>query len=263
MMKINRFFFYLGMVACIHFAASSSVAVAQEFSYNGDTGPAYWHELDDAWEACAGNGVAGGEPAQSPIDISKAHYDKSLEKLDLVTFPTTIDIFNNGHTIEQHYADTGTSVVFNGITYELSQIHFHTLSEHTVNGRHATMEMHAVFSEDGGTNLVIGQLFEAGKGNNPFLQALIEAGLPEKNGDTTETAGLIDVGNAFTNTGQYYTYAGSLTTPPCSEVVTWVVLKKEAGMSVTQYEAFRGILGNNFRPLQDRNDRVITKTRDH
>ena len=161
-------------------AASSD---AQEFSYNGDTGPGYWAELSDAWEACAGTGT---DARQSPINIRSARFDRKLGRLGLETSATTIDLINNGHTIEQHYEDTGSSIVFEGREYELSQFHFHTAS--------------------------------------------------------------------------YYTYEGSLTTPPCTENVTWVLLKTPAAMSAAQFGAFRSILGNDFRPIQDLNGRIVRVT---
>ena len=234
------------------------VAMAQEFSYNGDNGPAYWSELSDEWGACSG---ANEDAAQSPINIMWAKYDKGLKKLDLETYPTGIDIFNNGHTIEQHYEDTGSRIYFEGVEYELKQFHFHTLSEHTIFGQHALMEMHSVFSEAGGTNLVLSQLFEPGHRKNRFIQKLIDAGLPAKDGDVTATEEQIDVGDAFESTKSYFTYSGSLTTPPCSETVTWVILKKPARISMDQYEAFRRILGNDFRPIQDTNGRVVRATK--
>jgi carbonic anhydrase len=250
---------YLPVSIVAGILALSSTATAQEFSYNGDNGPGYWSELSSDWSACA---ASSSDAAQSPINITKVKRDKSLKKLDLDTYPTTIDIFNNGHTIEQHYEDTGSRVYFKGVEYELKQFHFHTLSEHVVSGQHALMEMHLVFAEDGGTNLVIGQLFQKG-GHNNFIQELIDAGLPEKDGDATETEELINVGDGLTNTNSYYTYSGSLTTPPCSEVVTWVVLQKPAKISADQFEAFRHILGNNFRPIQDLNGRQVTATKSH
>lgn len=120
------------------------------------------------------------------------------------------------------------------------------------------MELHAVFQEpESGDHLVLAMLYETGKRSNPFIQRLIDAGLPEKDGDTTVTGDQIDLADALTDTRSYYTYAGSLTTPPCSETVTWVILAKPAKLSHAQFEAFRDILGNNFRPLQDPNDRTI------
>ncbi len=239
---------------------------AQEFSYNGDSGPDHWEELNDEWAACAGEGTEGASPAQSPINIRTGRVvaDETLGELELVTFPTTIDMFNNGHTIEQTYEDTGTSIVFDGITYELSQFHFHTLSEHTIKNRNKKMEMHGVFTEPGGTDLVLAQLWRISGSDpdNAFVQTLIDAGLPAKDGDTTETDTMVDVGDAFTNLDSYYTYSGSLTTPPCSEVVTWVVLKDLVSVSKEQHEAFRKILGNNFRPVQDTAGREVRGTVD-
>jgi carbonic anhydrase len=231
---------------------------AEEFSYNGDKGPGYWSELSPAWAACA---ASRPHARQSPINIAKVFADDTLGALDLRTFPTTIDIFNNGHTIEQRYEGTGSSVDFEGRNFELQQFHFHTLSEHSVSGKHAAMEMHGVFTDSAvGDNLVIGILFRIGGNGNAFLQKLIDARLPQKEGDATQTSELIDFGDGLTNRRQYYTYPGSLTTPPCSETVTWVVLARPAEVSRDQYEAFRRILGNNFRPTQVLNERTVRAT---
>jgi len=239
------------------FMGLGSVSAA-EFSYNGDAGPAFWSELDPAWSACAGTAE---DARQSPIDIDRVKIDRSLKPLELQTFATTIDIFNNGHTIEQKYENTGSAIYFDGRVYELQQFHFHTLSEHTVRDNRAKMEMHAVFNEPAsGDNLVIGQLFKIGKKQNQFIQTLIDAGLPEKNGDTTQTGDLIGLADGLADTSSYYTYDGSLTTPACTENVTWVVLKKQSRLTQDQWDSFRRILGNNFRPLQKLNDRTIRAT---
>jgi carbonic anhydrase len=122
------------------------------------------------------------------------------------------------------------------------------------------MELHAVFQDPGtGDRLVIGLLFEIGR-PNPFLQTLIDAGLPKKNGNVTMTPRLINLADVLTSTSSYYTYGGSLTTPPCTENVTWVVLAKPATLSGSQFQDFRRILGNDFRPLQRSNGRVIRST---
>jgi carbonic anhydrase len=259
LMPARRTIATLSTLLALH-AALVGIAHAQEFQYSGDDGPAHWSELNAAWEACAGTESTA---RQSPIDIGKVAFDRSLRRLDLRTYPTTIDIFNNGHTIEQRYESTGSAIFFEGAEYELQQFHFHTLSEHTVNRKHGVMELHAVFSS-GGANLVLAVLFEIGSPTNPFIQQLIDAGLPERSGDTTTVIDeAIDLADALTNTNSYFTYSGSLTTPPCSETVTWVVLTKPASVSHAQFEAFRRILGNNFRPLHAANDRVVRATRPH
>jgi len=245
------------VVAGFSFAGSVN-ASDTEFSYNGDTGPAYWWELNPDWSACAGTAL---DARQSPIDIDHAKVDKNLKRLDLQTFPITIDIFNNGHSIQQRYENTGSNIYFENRVYELQQFHFHTLTEHAIKGERGSMELHAVFLEPAsGDYLVVGMLYEVGEKNDPILQHLIDAGLPEKNGDTTKTDTLINLADALTNTSSYYTYLGSLTTPPCSETVTWVVLKKPAKFSQSQFESFRRILGNDFRPLQDLNGRTVRGT---
>jgi carbonic anhydrase len=125
------------------------------------------------------------------------------------------------------------------------------------------MELHSVFQEPTtGNKLVVGVLFEISKKSNPFLQTLIDAGLPKKNGDTKVTSTLINLADVLTSTSSYFTYSGSLTTPPCSENVTWIVLAKPANVSQAQFQSFRRILGNDFRPLQNLNGRVLRSTRD-
>jgi carbonic anhydrase len=246
----------LVIAAAAGLSAVSSLG-AQEFQYTGDDGPAHWAELNPAWDACAADAQTA---RQSPVDIRKVTFDRNLQRLKLETFPTTIDLFNNGHTIEQHYEGTGSRIYFGGLWYDLKQFHFHTLSEHTVQSEHGVMEMHAVFGA-GDLNLVVGVLFEIGYYVNPFIQELIDAGLPATSTDTTETEDLINVADALTDTSAYYTYAGSLTTPPCSETVTWVVLSKPNRLSHRQFEEFRDILGNNFRPLQALNGRTVRSSK--
>jgi len=248
------------LIAISGFSLVGSVnAEDTEFSYTGDTGPAYWYELNPEWEACAGTDP---DARQSPIDINETKVDRHLRRLDLDICSTEIDLFNNGHTIEQHYEDTGSSIYFEGRVYDLLQFHYHTFSEHAIEGELGDMELHAVFrNPDEGDYLVVGQLFKVSKQGNPFIQALIDAGLPEKNGDTTESEEEVNVADVFTNISSYYTYPGSLTTPPCSEIVTWVVLKQPTKITNEQYQAFRRILGNDFRPLQKLNDRVVRATK--
>jgi carbonic anhydrase len=251
----------LAFTAITSFSFVGSVnAEETDFSYSGDTGPGYWYKLNPEWEACAGTAP---DARQSPIDIAEVQVDRRLRPLGLAILPTTIDLFNNGHTIEQNYEDTGSSIFFEGRVYDLLQFHFHTLSEHAIEGELGDMELHAVFWEPSvGDYLVVGQLFEVSEEGNPFIQELIDAGLPPKNGDTTVTNDMINVADVFTNISSYYTYQGSFTTPPCSEIVTWVVLQNPAEITEKQFQAFRRILGNDFRPLQELNDRVVRATRD-
>lgn len=232
------------------------VAIADEFSYSGDHGPGFWSETP-GWEAC-GRGTEPGA-RQTPIDIRDTVVDPRLRRLNLQILETEVSLLNNGHTIEQEYAN-GSLLILNGATYQLQQFHFHSLSEHVVNGHRGVMELHAVFKNmTDGTMAVVGVLYELGRSSR-FLDRFIDVGLPKKSGDETHSNHVIDLSDGFTDTAAYYTYAGSLTTPPCSETVTWFVLKHPATLSKTQFKAFNHILGNNFRPLQERNGRIVRST---
>lgn len=248
-------------LSVVIFAAGLCLAAsvsAADFSYSGDNGPGFWSELDPAWSACAGTAP---DARQSPVNIGHARFDRDLRPLALQSYPTTVDIFNNGHTIEQRYEGSGSFIYFEGRDYELQQFHFHSLSEHAVNAERGAMELHAVFQDRSSTDkLVVGEIFEVARKKNRFLQVLIDAGLPRKNGATTVTSTPINLADVLTSTSSYFTYPGSLTTPPCSENVTWIVLAKTAKMSQSQFQAFRRILGNDFRPLQALNGRVVRFT---
>lgn len=225
--------------------------------YSGDHGPGYWDETA-GWEACAGTAA---DARQSPVNIRRARADRSLEPLNLSLFGTEIHLINNGHVIEQEY-HPGSTLALDGALFDLLQFHFHTFSEHTVRGKRGAMEMHAVFKDAVSGNLaVIGTIYRIGRSDD-FLGELLGAGLPEKSGDTVSSHHEINLTDGLTSTASYYTYPGSLTTPPCSEIVTWIVLKDQATMSRDQFQSFRQILGNDFRPLQDLNGRVVRVTAD-
>jgi carbonic anhydrase len=229
-----------------------TAAQAAEFSYAGDEGPGFWGDLDPAWADCSQSA------RQSPIDIQKARKDSSLGPLDLQLQGTEIDLLNNGHTIKQVYKP-GSILTFGGVPYELKEFHFHTLAEHTIKGKRGAMELHAVFmNTEMGTAAVIGQIYDIAK-ENPFLAAFDHI-LPRHSGDNSTAPTQLNVGEGFEDTRKYFTYAGSLTTPPCSPTVTFIVLEKHATMSEEQFHLFNDILGNNFRPLQPLNGRTIHRS---
>jgi carbonic anhydrase len=235
---------------------SAAEATGPEFAYSGDSGPGFWGETP-GWEACGGTRATA---RQSPVNIDSVVVDRHFGPLHLQLHETPLALTNNGHTIEEEY-EPGSRIVLNGVAYDLTQFHFHTLSEHAVAGRHGVMELHAVFADPASSNkAVVGMLFVVGKSNR-FLDHLLAHGLPKKSGEVVDVPSEeINLAEALTNTSRYYTYPGSLTTPPCSETVTWFVLHDYAQLSSAQLAAFRGILGNDFRPLQKRNGRVIRST---
>jgi carbonic anhydrase len=181
------------MLAAIFSTCVLTGAAAQTttFSYTGDAGPGFWGTLDPAWVDCA------TDTRQSPIDIDRTRHDGTLEPLDLELQATAIDLTNNGHTIEQAYA-SGSTLTFEGVEYQLLQFHFHTLSEHTVDGERGVMELHMVFDDTTGNKVVIGQLYKIGK-KNTFL-AQFDKILPQKNGDVTTSATQINVADGLKDT---------------------------------------------------------------
>jgi carbonic anhydrase len=245
----------LGWLLCCTLPVSAQTAKAAEghatFSYTGDSSPGFWDEINSA---CATTSTS----RQSPIDINKAEVDRNLTPLVTELAETSFTMKNPGYTVVATPATSGT-LILNGTTFKLLQFHFHTLSEHTINGEHAVMELHAVFQDDNSNLAVIGVLYGIGKAN-PFLAKILSAGLPQKTTSDPVTISDLNVANAFTDLSSYYTYSGSLTTPPCSETVTWLVLKQQAELSASQYQEFRKVLGNDFRPVQAQNGRMVRAT---
>ncbi len=218
-----------------------------EFSYGGDTGPSNWGSLSEQWSACR-DGIE-----QSPVDIAGATENASLPALDLNYQVTTANLLNNGHTWQVNY-DAGSTLTYMGETYELLQFHFHTPAEHPVSGTRAAMELHLVHQNAAGDLAVIGVLINAGQ-ENAFLAQFWDD-IPRQEGEVEEDYQL-NVAEIMPADLSYYTYAGSLTTPPCSEIVTWIVLKTPVEASQAQIDAMNNNLGDNARPLQALNGRTI------
>jgi carbonic anhydrase len=248
--------FFLACTSGVRLHAQISTVAASKFAYTGDDGPAFWAESANA-PACA----ASPTGRQTPIDISRTVPDRQLAPLNLDLEQTSVVLSNPGYNVRGVPA-IQQELILNGDPYKMIEFHFHTLSEHTVDGRQGVMELHVVFlDEDTKTQLaVIGVIYQMGK-PNPFLQKLLVHGLPQKSTSPDKVVGSIDLSKAFTSTSRYYTYAGSLTTPPCSPTVKWFVLQDWAEMSSQQFQTFHDVLGNNFRPLQPRNGRVIRVTK--
>jgi carbonic anhydrase len=246
--KLKSFAGILGyMLSCSLMVCAQSAGHAQ-FSYSGDTGPGFW---DEGNSACAATSTS----RQSPIDIDGAKVDQSQTALDTELGETSFTLTNTGYTVVANPETAGT-LNLNGTTFTLLQFHFHTLSEHTIKGEHSVMELHAVFQDADSHYAVIGVLYRIGEAS-PFLATILSAGLPEQTTSSAVTVSKLDLATAFTDLSRYYTYSGSVTTPPCSETVTWFVLRQQAELSASQFEEFQKVLGNDFRPLQARNSRVV------
>ena len=225
-----------------------------EFAYTGELGPEHWGDLSLATAACA----QGAE--QSPVDIVPARLLQVdwLEPLKPAYKPTRTRFLQTGYTFQVNY-DPGSRLAFGSREYELIQFHFHAPSEHLVAGRPFDMEMHLVHATpDEFQRLAVLAVFIRAGGENRFLARFWDRVTAQKSAaETIIPTQMQDVTEALPANRDYYVYDGSLTTPPCSEPVLWLILKEPIQASAAQIERFAGALGRNARPVQPISGRFI------
>lgn len=222
------------------------------WSYEGETGPEYWGDLDPT------NAVCTNGEEQSPINIetAKTEKDDKVEELKFNYAPTNFSLANNGHTIQGNPVALDNSIVIDGEEYKLAQFHFHTPSEHQFNGQNFDMELHLVHKSADNELAVIGLMIQEGAANSTLEQSWKV--LPEE--ETTKDVKVteaIDLMGLLPENKENFRYEGSLTTPPCSEEVEWIVLEQPIEMSKKQIDLFRQIFKDNDRPVQPLNDREV------
>lgn len=233
--------------------AHSAAAPGHEvhWAYMGEGSPDKWGELKGDYATCK----IGG--AQSPVDLQDSAPVKA-DDLAVSYNPIPLKVLNNGHTIQIQSPGAGTLTV-GGKTYTLAQMHFHTPSEHTVNGKAADMELHLVHKNEAGELAVLGLMLNKGT-ESPLVQQ-IWSNLPTEVNAEKEVAGVtLDLKTILPTDMSHYHYVGSLTTPPCSEGVQWYVLKTPATVSEAQVVAFAGLFQTNARPVQPLNGRELVKS---
>jgi carbonic anhydrase len=228
------------------------------WGYAGGDGPTAWAILSPAYALC------GEGKGQSPINIVKTDAKGGANwKLDYKTTSLRIahnehmdDIIDNGHTI-QVTVDEGSTFSFGDKIYNLKQFHFHTPSEHTVDGQNMPMEMHMVHQGDDGSLAVVSVLFKEGKVANENFTKII-ANLPNAKGESKHiTDANLELKVHLPKDNYAYHYTGSLTTPPCSENVQWLVLRDMVSLTSDQINAFSSRIGPNNRPTQAQNERTV------
>ncbi len=219
------------------------------WAYEGEAGPAKWATLCNEYSSCSGHN-------QSPIDLTVGSLEEGQGELATTyTDSMSFAAVNNGHTVQVNISEEGKLSIA-GRTYSLKQFHFHATSEHTVDGAKYPMEVHLVHVDDSSNIAVIGVLFQEGE-VNPFLSTFIDA-LPAK-AETDTAAGIkFSLASLFPADMTYFRYAGSLTTPPCTEGVVWTVLKTPVTASKEQLEKMASMMPKeNARPVQPLGDRTI------
>ncbi len=221
------------------------------WSYEGEGRPENWAKLDPKNNACATG------QRQSPIDIRDG-IKVDLEPIKFDYRPSAFRINDNGHTVQVDVGDSRLTLT--GKTYELIQFHFHRPSEEKVNGRRFDMVAHLVHKADDGALAVVAVLMERGQ-ENAFIQTLWNNMPLEKSTPVTPPSLTIDPLGLLPKTRDYYTYMGSLTTPPCSEGVLWMVMKQPVEVSADQIAIFSRLYPNNARPIQPSSNRLIKEGR--
>jgi carbonic anhydrase len=220
---------------------------AAHWSYEGEAGPEKWGALQSDFKVCQ----LGLE--QTPIDLSSGLKGDP----DSVVYdykPSALRILNNGHTIQVN-ADPGSACVIGGTRYELLQFHLHHPSEHLLAGKGFDLECHLVHKSSAGALAVTGVFIRPGAANLA-LKPLFDQ-MPAKEGPEQPLGGSIDIAAILPKSGGYFRYMGSLTTPPCSEGLTWTVHKEPVEASVEQIQKFATLFPKNARPLQKRNRRFL------
>lgn len=220
------------------------------WSYEGMGGPENWSKLDSANSACASG------QRQSPIDIRDG-IKVDLEPIRFDYRPSAFRIVDNGHTVQVSL--NGGSLTVTGKTYEFVQFHFHKPSEEKINGQSFDMVAHLVHKADDGKLAVVAVLLERGA-ENPFIQTLWN-NLPLERNQEVQVAASIDLGALLPASRNYYTYMGSLTTPPCTEGVLWLVMKQPVAVSPEQIAIFSRLYPRNARPIQPAAGRLIKEGR--
>lgn len=249
--KHNQNLALLLAIAIGTFLPLSSPAFAEEvhthWGYGGAENPTQWGSLKKDFVLCE----TGRE--QSPINIKNAVVS-SPANISFDYKPSPLVVVNNGHTIQVNYAK-GSAVTINGEKFSLIQFHFHTPSEHEINNKASALELHLVHRNEAGKLAVVGVLLNKGKAN-----AVIEEvwnNIPEVGKTNTISDRLINAANLLPKSRSYYSYAGSLTTPPCSEGVKWNLLVEPMTVSEEQIETFAKIYQVDARPVQPTNGRNI------
>ena len=227
--------------------SSASFASGVHWTYSGHEGPEYWGSLSPDYAACSGG------KNQSPVDIA-AMAEAELSPIEFAYQSGGDSVVNNGHTIKVGYA-AGSSISVDGHSYELKQFHFHAPSENLIEGQSFPMEMHLVHADSSGNLAVVGVMFKEGETNAELEKAW--AVMPDHEGEAKPSAALAAEA-LLPGNHDYYRFSGSLTTPPCSEGVLWLVMKDPVTASKAQIEAFEHVMHHpNNRPVQPLNARKV------
>jgi carbonic anhydrase len=248
-MNMKKKILFGATLLCAFFLAAS--AWGAHWSYEGSTGPEHWGALNPDYGAAIGN-------AQSPIDITTSAANGHGKELLIHYSDGFFTIINNGHTIQCAPIALGENyITLDGEKYELSQFHFHVPSEHAVDGVVSDMELHLVHRSAAGRLAVMALLFDKGAANEALGGVWGEIVGFEEGTKPKPLKDVFAIAKLLPDELDNIQYNGSLTTPPTSEGVLWIVLRKRAQASPEQFSALGAAIGHNARPAQPLNNRQL------
>lgn len=225
----------------------TAFAATPHWEYGGEAGPAKWANLTPEYGQCAGSN-------QSPVNLTGL-VEAELAPLQFHYQAGGRSVTNNGHTVQVDYAP-GSTLELDGMRFTLKQFHFHAPSENLIEGKSYPLEGHLVHANDKGELAVVAVMFEPG-GANPALGQAWQS-LPAKAGEHHELKEPVSAEQLLPARRDYYRFSGSLTTPPCSEGVRWLVMKDPVQVSQAQIDTFKAVMHHpNNRPVQPLNGRLV------
>jgi carbonic anhydrase len=220
------------------------------WAYQGEGGPPTWGALKPEFKLCSSG------KRQSPIDIRDG-IAVDLEPVQFDYRASAFRVIDNGHTVQVNVAP-GNFITVGGRRWELQQFHFHRPSEERIDGRQFDMVVHLVHKDADGHLAVIAVLLERGSAQ-PIVQAVWN-NLPLEKHQEVPARGVIDLNRLLPPDHRYYTYMGSLTTPPCTEGVLWMVMQQPVQLAASQIDIFTRLYPMNARPLQQASGRLIKQS---
>jgi carbonic anhydrase len=220
------------------------------WTYEGESGPANWSKINSDWAMCATG------RRQSPIDIRDG-IKVDLEQITFDYHPSSFNEVDNGHTI-QVTVGGGNFITVANQTYELQQFHFHRPSEERINGKGTEMVIHLVHRSAEGRLAIVAVLLERGKVHN--LMQTVWNNLPLEKHESVSPSVVLDLKEALPERREYYTYMGSLSEPPCTEGVLWIVMKQTMQASPAQMALFSRLYPLNARPAQSSYGRMVKES---
>lgn len=247
-MKIYRFVFMILLVTALAACAPANTGDnPPHWTYEGEDDPEYWGELDPAYATCSTG------KSQSPIDVSNPS-EQDLTNIAFHYQASQVNILNNGHTVQVNY-DAGSYIELDGIRYDVLQFHYHAPSEHVVDGKEFPAELHIVHKNADGGLAVVGILLAEGSQNDAY-QSFID-NLPAEKSDVHDAGVTVNATDLIPTVQTTFRYSGSLTTPPCTEGVNWLVMTTPVELSSEQMNKLESIFEKNNRPVQPLNDRPL------